>query len=323
MKRNVFFRLVLVAFVTTAAIWLGACKKELVTPINNNSASESYDNLNCSAEARRIVGKIKRFKTQIIEKEYLTKGDSYIPIDSVIWNVEALFNASYTFPDRKYLETVKQNLEFFVVVNDKKEVLMSNVANLYDEIIEAVRQAYAHDGVSVDKSLMAVDVEEGDFVGNTVGIIVHVISGKVDNSNVAKEPVSGPFGPGDCWYFGEYGGSCDDPSAFGDAAEIIEDSINYYYRRTGVPNSGYRSINHSIVRVFLSGNEYVDDYRYMCIVVQPKYGDQLDQMALDFVDGKETTSMKFSTTFWTAPFSMPVLLAISATISAFVIFSLI
>ena len=135
---------------------------------------------------------------------------------------------------------------------------MSNVANLYDEIIEAVRQAYAHDGVSVDKSLMAVDVEEGDFVGNTVGIIVHVISGKVDNSNVAKEPVSGPFGPGDCWYFGEYGGSCDDTSAFGDAAEIIEDSINYYYRRTGVPNSGYRSINHSIVRVFLSGNEYVD-----------------------------------------------------------------
>ena len=48
--------------------------------------------------------------------------------------------------------------------------------------------------------------------------------------------------------------------------------------------------------VVWTGNEYVEDYRYMCVMVQPKYGDQLDQMALDFVDGKETSSMKFSGT---------------------------
>lgn len=257
MKRNVFLRLGIVACVVAATVYLGACKKDIVTPINNSSPT-TYDDPNYSAEARRIVGKIKNFKAQVVEKEYLTKGDAYLPIDSVIWNVEALFNASYTFPDRKYLETVKQDIHLYLTVNTKKEALMSTVADFYDEVTEAVRQAYAGDGINTDKSLMAVDVEEGETVGSNVEIIIHVISGRADMSTAGRDPVSGPFGPGDCWYFGEYGGTCDDPAAFGDAAEVIEDSINYYFRGTSVPNSGYRSINFNIVRVFLDGNEYVD-----------------------------------------------------------------
>lgn len=259
MKRNVFLRYVIVVFAAFVAVYLGACRKNAVTPIINNSNPTSYDDPNYTAEAKLIVGKINRFKKQIAEKEYLTKGDSYLSIDSVIWNVEALFNATYTFPDRKYVETVKQNVEFLVETNENEEVLMSAVANLYDLIINDVRQAYANDGILFDKSLMAVDVEKGDRVGNSISIVAHVISGRVDNNALVKDPVEGPFGPDDCWYFGEYGGTCDDPSVFGDAAEIIEDSINYNYRGSVVPNSGYRNINHNIVRVFLDGNEYVDE----------------------------------------------------------------
>lgn len=290
MKQNVFFRVLFITIATSLAIYLGACKKERVTPIINSNNQASIDDPNYSAEAKRIVGKIKHFKTQLVDKEYLTKGDYYIPIDSLIWNVEALFNASYTFPDRKYVETVKQDLEFFVNVNEKNEVLMSSVANLYDEIIGAVRQAYANDGINVDKSLMAVDVEEGDLVGNTVCIIVHIISGRVKESNAINDPVDGPFGPGDCWYFGEYGGTCDDPSAFGDAAEIIEDTINFYYRRNGVPHSGYRSLNYNVVRIFLDGNEYVDsngDYYAYFYVVNGNTPYYLDYQLLNYYYNRE------------------------------------
>ena len=258
MKQKVFLSIVFTAFAIAIAFYLGACKKNIVTPINNSNPT-SCDDPNFTVEARMIAGKIKKFETQIIEKEYLTKGDSYMPIDSVIWNVEALFNTVYTFPEKCYIETVKQDLEFFVPANDRKEVLMSVVAGFYDDVVDAVRQAYANDGIDIDKSLMAVDVEEGDVVGNNIGIIVHVISGKVKSGNdIPGGLVDGPFGPGDCWYFGEYGGTCDDPSEFGDAAEIIEDSINYHFRGHGVPNSGYRLINVSVVRIFLDGNEYVD-----------------------------------------------------------------
>lgn len=258
MKRNVYFRLIIVIFAASVALYLEACKKNAVTPIINNGNPTSIDDPNYTAEARKIVGKINRFKTQLVDKEYLTKGDSYMPIDSVIWNVEALFNASYAFPDRKYKETVKQDLEFCVETNGNDEILLSSVANLYDLIINEVRQAYANDGIAFDKSLMALDIEEGEKVGGNINIKAHVITGKVDNSTTIKDPTIGPFGPGDCWYFGEYGGTCDDPSEFGDAAEAIEDSINANFRGTIVPNSGYRSLNHNIVRIFLEGNEYVD-----------------------------------------------------------------
>lgn len=259
MKRYVFFKFLIVVLTVAAAVYLGACKKELVTPININGTLTSSDDPYYTAEARRIVGKIKKFKTQLEEKEYLTKGDTYVPVDSVVWNIEALFNASYTFPERKYDETVKQELEFFVETNGNDEVLLSAEADLYEAIVAAVRQAYANDGIAVDKSLMAVDVAAGDKVGNNIIIKVTVISGRVVVANNIKDPENGPFGPGDCWYFGEYGGSCDDPSAFGDAAEIIEDTINYYFRGEVVPNTGYRCLNHSMVRIFLDGNEYVDE----------------------------------------------------------------
>ena len=248
MKQKIIIRIaVVMLFSLFAAVYFESCKKEFI------------DNPYYTAEARRIVGKIKLFKTQVVEKEYLTKGDSYMPIDSVIWNIEALLNASYTFPERKYEETVKQELELFVAVNDHDEALISVVSDLYDRIIDAVRQAYANDGIAVDKSLMAVDIEKGEKVGSDIGIKVHVVSGKADMNSSVKDPVTGPFGPGDCWYFGEYGGTCDDPSVFGDAAEIIEDSINYYYRGTMVPNNGFRCLNYSMVRILLDGNEYVDN----------------------------------------------------------------
>lgn len=257
MKHNVYLRYVIVIIAAGIAIYLGACRKNPVTPIINNNPT-SLDDPNYTPEARMIVRKINKLKTQLVDKEYLTKGDSYLSVDSAIWNVEALFNASYTFPDRKYKETVKQDIELLVDANANDEVLVSSEANLYDEIIAAVRQAYANDGIDCDKSLMAVDIERGDKVGDKISIKAHVISGRVDNNAMIKDPDDGPFGPGDCWYFGEYGGSCDDPSAFGDAAEVIEDSINYYFRGTCVPNSGYRSLNLNIVRIFLDGNEYVD-----------------------------------------------------------------
>lgn len=48
--------------------------------------------------------------------------------------------------------------------------------------------------------------------------------------------------------------------------------------------------------VVWTGNEYVEDYRYMCVVVQPKYESQLDQMAEDYYNGKTTTPVQFSGT---------------------------
>lgn len=259
MKRTKFLGVSLIVLLTTAiALYLEACKKDAVTPINiiegNNYESAYYTDY-----AKSVAAKVRRFKSQLVDKEQVVRSGLYMPIDSIIWNVEALFNVEYADPDRKYLETVKQNLEFFVDVNENGEAPFSVVADLYEEITDAVRQAYSGDGISSDKSLKTVVVDKGDLVGNRVIVNVFVVSGKVDNSSSFKDPVAGPFGPDDCWYFGEYGGACDDPSIMSDAAEILEDTINYYYSYTKVPQPGFRYVHHGMFRISLEGSEYFDD----------------------------------------------------------------
>ena len=256
MKRKRIIGISLVLMLSAGiAICLEACKKDIVTPINILTHDDYHG---YSDEAKAVACKIRKFKRQLDDKEYFARSGLNMAIDSVIWNVEALFNAEYANPDRDYLETVKQELDIFVDVNDTDQVPFDVVADLYDEITVAVRQAYLNDGISTDKSLKAVVVDKGEIVGNRANLKVYVISGKSDYDNTAKDPVHGPFSPGDCWYFGEYGGTCDDPSVFGDAAEVIEDTINYYYGGSSVPQSGFRYLNSGMFRVALDGNEYLD-----------------------------------------------------------------
>lgn len=257
MKQNSYKKAVLVLlFAIVVVAYLAACKKKVVEPIAHAVTPTEYQGY--TDDVKKIVGKIKTFKKQMTDRECVMRSNEHMPLDSVVWNVEALFNATYTFPERKYVETVKQNLSFFVNINEKGEVPLSEVYDLYEDVTEAVRQAYASDGITDGKSLMAVIVSEGEIVGTRAEIDVLVVSGRTVSEN-ASISQGGPFGEGDCWYYGEYGGTCSDPSVFGDAAEAIEDSINYHYGGSSVPQQGLRAINFSMVRINLEGNEYLDE----------------------------------------------------------------
>lgn len=259
MKQNLFKKLLLSLVVSVVvALCLYACKKEFVTPLNNSTITTS-ELPDYSAEAQDIVRKIKGFKAKISDKETMMRSGEFMPLDSVIWNIESLLNATYTFPERKYIETVKQKLDFSVNINSDNCVSAGDVALLYEEVFDGVRQAYANDGVSVDKSLMAVVLKKGEIVGSSVDLDVYVISGKVKNEVSSNSQTQGPFKPGDFWYYGEYGGTCSDPSVFGDAAEIIEDTINYYWRGKSVPREGFRQLNVNMTMIALEGNEFVDE----------------------------------------------------------------
>ncbi len=246
----------LVLLAVGTALYLAACKKEIVTPINN-IGQDDYSGY--TDEAKAVAGKVMKFRRQLDDKEQVARSGLCMPIDSVVWNVEALFNAEFACPERKYLETVKQELEFYVDINANNEAPFGEVADLYDEITAEVRQAYANDGINDEKSLKAVVVDKGEIRGDQVKLKVYVVSGKMETCNGIKNPVPGPFGPDDCWYYGEYGGTCADPSVFGDAAEIIEDTINYYYGGAMVPQTGFRKLNYGMFMTSLEGGEYLDE----------------------------------------------------------------
>lgn len=258
MKHSYYKSILKVLFcIIVLAMALYACRKKYIEPIQ----SILSDNIGSTEQIdfSSIVGKIKNFKNRMsIADGLASKSEDFISIDSVVWNIEALFNASYTFPDLLYDKIVTQELVFSVPVNNNV-VSMSDVALLYDQIINDVRTAYSNDGIVQNKSLKNVFFEKGEVENNRLEIIALVSSGR----SIPEDPGNlnvyyvGPFGEDDCWYFGEYGGSCDDPSEWGDAAEWIEYWINYYYGWSPAAVDGYRNIYFSQSMIHLLGNEYV------------------------------------------------------------------
>lgn len=254
--KHIFFRNFVLFAVSAFVIVLGlyACKKDILKP-QTNYESDFALTPECDAKAKAFVNKVNNFRTQL-EKCKVERNDDNINIDSALWNMEALFNTSYSFPERDYVETVNQELTFFIDTNGNDCLSMNTVSSLYDDITNSVRDAYANDGISQDKSLMTVVFEKDDVVDGRTAVKVHVVSGRSSDNNGETPVESGPFKEGDCWYFGEYGGSCDDPSIVYDAAEIIEDSINYYYAGVPVPRPGHRYINHSMKILSLAADSH-------------------------------------------------------------------
>ena len=68
----------------------------------------------------------------------------------------------------------------------------------------------------------------------------------------------GPFDDDECWYYGEYGGTCSDPYVLNDAAELLEDTINYKYGYRPNVKQNCRNIYVDMFYVALNGDEYWD-----------------------------------------------------------------
>lgn len=248
--------LILALSMTALIIGVLACKKDIFTePPTQNEV------IDVPSKTQAVVNRIKKFDKQLKEiKNGSHRGDNYVHIDTAMWDIESLFNTSYTFPDLYYKETVIQELDFEVDVYNKDYLMMSDVNMLYDEIINSVRETYRNDGFIHDKALMCIIVRKGEIVSNRLNVNVKVVSGQRSDDPLGPYPVlSGPFKEGDCYYFGEYGGGCDDPTLLTDAAEVIEDSINFYYGWSPKEPDPVRSIYVNITPVVLQGNEYYDE----------------------------------------------------------------
>ena len=232
-----------------------ACKKDKITePLTNDEKQEIYD-----SKTNQIVQRIKRFDNQLKEiKQGTYRGDNYINADSAIWNIEALFNTTYSFPDKKFVEKKVHELSFEIDVNNDM-LSMKDVNELYDEIITTVREEYRNDGFTHDKALMSLFVSKNETRSGRLCVDVVAVTGKTDNHQIDYKPfLHGPFSYDACWFFGEYGGSCDNPDVLTDAAELLEDTINYYHGYKPQECSNRRNIYVNMIYVPLKGNEYWD-----------------------------------------------------------------
>ena len=292
-KRNnlVVFVLFSTILLVGTAVFVEACKKR---PLFEDEVAEVVLPEDMSPMAEKFVSGVKKFKEKVIlYRKNLLKSDEYITLDSAAWNIESLFNVSYAFPEEKYEKNVSQDLKFVMPVAKSDLVKMSDVSRLYDEVVDKVRDAYSNDGITDRKKLKSVIVWISDKKDTECTVNVRLVSGRSASPNDdLGQFMSGPFKVGDCWYFGEYGGTCDDPTVGSDAAEQIEAYINYNCAWNHGSEMGRRTILTNILRYEVLGSDHYDHAhdRYYLFFVEKENGDDDDFDSSDprlYIDASE------------------------------------
>lgn len=215
MRKNIFIAL---AALMTVAV---SCKKNNIEKTDNGSANPIVQAENSS------VAKLLKFKKQV---EYYkanpdVRDGETMSIDEAVWNLENLFNVTYTFPEYSYSGLVTQEFELSLEA-DNGRVLSSRVAALYEELKDGSRELYANDGFTENKGFLTLHAEVGDTRGDEV-LKVKVTTGERTNYNLPPEPT--PAGPiSKCWKYKRYLGDCDGNEMFTGGDEQIQFALENY-----------------------------------------------------------------------------------------------
>lgn len=219
MKNLKYIMATLMVALVVAAVFVG-CKKEKET---GNAPTDNAT----PAETQAILERINNFKETIAyyQENPVVKDGETESVDDAIWDIEALFNFTYSYPELSYSRTISYDTTLYLPVNDK-QVLLTDLTIFYGQMYEAISELY-HNTELPDKQFLILDVEEGELHGNTLAVKLHSVQGSVRETPTPPEPPQvwmGPFEEGIRWHFGQtFGGPNGEE---GNAATEITEKIN-------------------------------------------------------------------------------------------------
>ena len=216
MKR--LYLLLVTLLVASMAITTVSCKKEQTTTE--------------TAQGEATLARIMDFKQQVdyYKANPDVKDGEAVTLDEAIWNIEALFNLTYSYPELSYGRTETADTVLYLPVGADNTVLLTDLTVFYGQMYEVVRNLYQ--GIELDnKQFLILDVEAGDLHGSQQAIKLHSIQGSVKGipPTPPTPPQNGPFLPGLSWYYGINGGNDAgiNPSDL-DAADTLTRMLNYW-----------------------------------------------------------------------------------------------
>lgn len=210
---------ILIGVLAGIAVAMLACKKDS-EPVANSANPNP-------PETQAVLDRVNAFRSQIeyYKANPAVKDGETENIDDAIWDIEALFNFTYAYPELSYSRTVSYDTTLYLPVNDK-QVLLTDLTVFYGQMYEAISDLYHKTELS-DKQFLILDVEAGELHGNTLSVNLHTVQGSVRGIQPPVEPPvqwMGPFEEGERWHFGwEQGGSNGEE---GNAATKITEWIN-------------------------------------------------------------------------------------------------
>ena len=257
MKR--LYLLLVTLLVASMAITTVSCKKEQTTTD--------------TAQGEATLARIMDFKQQVdyYKANPDVKDGEAVTLDEAIWNIEALFNLTYSYPELSYSRTETADTVLYLPVGSDNTVLLTDLTVFYGQMYEVVRNIYQ--GIELDnKQFLILDVEAGEQHGNQQAIKLHSIQGSVKGipPTPPPPPQNGPFPPGVSWWYGEDGGSSQ--GNYGDqkdAADTLAGVLNYWLVPKAPANYEY-IYTYTVTKTTEPGNHHMYPYSGFS-EIEPRY----------------------------------------------------
>jgi len=208
------FLSIAVTIISTIVIMV-SCNK-YPSPEINNKEVDSY--------SKMITQRINNFHN-LMEYGYKTGGT--MPLDSVVWNLEALITNYGAYPDSASQNFVLKVAHFTLAVDANNNAANSDVQALYQRMIDTINVQLA--GINSDVKFLAFsDVQKDSVVGNTAYLTT--------NNGYGFNLILGIYEPfDDNWIWGTlsnpdappYPGNCDQTDFSSDGSNEIEYRLNH------------------------------------------------------------------------------------------------
>ena len=139
-------------------------------------------------------------------------------------------------------------------IDSNGNVLLTDLAALYEQIVSSARNAYANDGFE-NKIFISLLADVIDVNDNVATVKIKAKSGERTNYIPFVPHVYGPFRPGDDYKY-DYG-TCDNPNVGYGAAYYIQQALKELIVNDIVePEDGYRSIYINRYEIDFEGDRY-------------------------------------------------------------------
>jgi len=182
-------------------------------------------------QGEATIERIMDFKQQMEEAKANPgmKSSVYMSVDDAVWNIEALFNLTYAYPELAYGKTVDCDTTLYLPVSTNDSVAINDLAAFYGMMYDAVRAIYWSVDLD-DKRFLILDVEAGERSGNVQAIGLHTVQGSERGEHPQDTTIwqlLEYFKEGSPWYYGGDLGRLDGSFyGFMDAADTLSNMLN-------------------------------------------------------------------------------------------------
>lgn len=212
-----------IAAVISAAVI--SCKKE--QQYNPSGEEQEIEN---NQDGQEAVARILDFKKKIAYHEShpgVKTGDT-LTVDEAIWDIEALFNYTYAYPELFYGNMVTADTTLYLPLVSDTTVLLSDLTVFYGQMCEAISDIY-HSIDLPNKQFVILDADDSERVDLQQAVVLHCVLGSVREAQPPMpQPIQwGPFTDTIDWCYGKKGGRRDGYLQHEkDATYLLTDALN-------------------------------------------------------------------------------------------------